>query len=76
MATRTKPLSFRASCPHCRSDDDLMIALTNIEEVHCGSCSESFTPDEAVAMLAEQLEKWTKVARWIKAGRAILDGAE
>jgi transposase-like protein len=78
MATRTKTASFDICCPKCWSTDSrhLSINLNDLDDIVCGDCDSSFTAEEAVALLAEQLEKWKKVQRWVAAGRAILSEAE
>lgn len=74
----TKIVSFDVCCPKCWSTDcrNVAINLNDLDDIVCGDCDCSFTADEAVAMLTEQLEKWEKVARWIAAGRAILAEAK
>jgi uncharacterized Zn-finger protein len=71
-ATQSKPATFKGlalSCPMCGSTDArITLELTEGDpgEVTCQDCGESFTPAEAVELMAAKLAEWRKVARLVE----------
>lgn len=64
MATKTKTLAL--VCPCCNdADSALKLNLSDLAEITCDGCSETFSAEQAVAMLTAQLEKWQSIAAWI-----------
>jgi transcription elongation factor Elf1 len=74
MASASKTAKgFRLTCPFCGSGEDntLNLDLTDMTTIACGSCSEEFTPAEALAKATETMAAWQKVVRMIEFGRQI-----
>jgi transcription elongation factor Elf1 len=65
MATRTKR-SLDLVCPLCGArDESLTIELNSLGTIACGSCSEEFSVEEAIARVTAQLEAWRACGTWI-----------
>lgn len=63
---------FGVSCPFCGSgapDANIAVDLNDLGVVTCDACSEEFTPDDAVGKLLDEVERWQRVARWVKVAR-------
>jgi transposase-like protein len=67
MATATQPRTikgFKVVCPFCGDPDaTVSIDLNDLASCTCNSCSEDFSPKQAVAKLADQLKRWRAVER-------------
>lgn len=59
--------AFLVECPYCGGDaGSCVMPLNDVEAVECTACSQTFSPVEAVAKLAEKLRRWQDVARWAR----------
>lgn len=64
--TTGKFTGFSISCPYCRSDEDTVVLnLNDLDECHCQGCDETFSPEQARDLAAEELARWEAVVRWI-----------
>jgi hypothetical protein len=47
-------------------DSSLTLDLNNPDSLGCGSCSETFTVDQALELARDAVRKWEIIAAWIK----------
>lgn len=72
MATVTKKTGLGVTCPKCHSEDDtLLLDLNDLSEIRCDGCSEHFSAEEARALVAAELERWSKVVRLVEMAREL-----
>lgn len=68
MATASKTIKgFKVLCPECGDQEaTVRLDLNDLKACTCSSCDAEFSPAEAVSKAAEQLRRWTAVAKWIE----------
>lgn len=67
MASATKTTrSLKILCPLCLAGESITLDLNNLEACSCSSCSEEFSPREALAKANELVAKWSQVVTWIE----------
>jgi hypothetical protein len=59
--------TLELTCPCCGvRDAAITLRLDDLDQMECGECSETFSPDEAVEKAREMLARWEAVAAWVK----------
>jgi transcription elongation factor Elf1 len=73
MATTKAAKGFRASCPFCGTSDEncLNLDLNRLDVVLCGSCDESFSPEQALAKATETMAAWERIVKMVTFGREL-----
>jgi hypothetical protein len=68
MATASKTMTgFGVICPECTNPDGTVrLNLNDLSECSCSECDWEGSPAEAVEMMAERLEAWRAVVRWVE----------
>jgi hypothetical protein len=70
----SKPLkTWKVACPCCGGKESITLDLNDLTLIDCSECNDTFTPQTAVKMAADQLRRWQAVATWIRMAGATLD---
>ena len=65
--------SWKLQCPCCGAKESITLDLNDLQLITCTQCEDTFGPQVAVKMVADQLRRWQAVSSWIRFAGAILD---
>lgn len=66
-ASKSKATGFQVWCPHCGDREaSVVLDLNDLTLIECSSCSETFSPGEALELAQAEARRWARVVSWIE----------